>query len=83
LKLDYSVRHIARWAPHVYRITRWRRQLSRYGVDPRPFTPIARIPGSRDRIHGIIRLIHAAEGALLGDVHKFTENQMRKLDRGD
>jgi hypothetical protein len=86
LRLDYSSRRVARWAPGLYRILAWRRQLARYGVDPRPFTPIARIKGSRDCIHRTIRLIRAAEAALLGDVHAFIETEqrrLRKLDRGD
>jgi hypothetical protein len=38
--LDYACRHVARWAPSVRRIIRWRKQI---GVDPTPFAAIPRI----------------------------------------
>jgi hypothetical protein len=80
--LDYSSRHVARWAPGVRSVVRWRRQLARYGVPAQPFAPIARIKGSRQRIHQIVRRILKAEAILLGDFHAFTENFLRREQRG-
>jgi hypothetical protein len=72
---------VARWAPGVRRVVRWRRQLAKYGVDPNPLTPISRIRGSRDRIHRIVRQILTAEAVLLGDLHAFTQDFMRRDQR--
>lgn len=50
-------------------------------VDPTPFAHIPRHPAGRERYHRIIRLIHAAEAALLRQLHEQNDRLARRLNR--
>jgi hypothetical protein len=60
--LDGSCRHVNRTLPALQRAIRLRRLI---GADPRPFTPIARQPHARHRIHARMREIYALEAIWL------------------
>jgi hypothetical protein len=62
--------------PALQRVVRLRRLI---GADPRPFTPIARQPHARHRIHARMREIYALEAMLVEQLGQANADLERRL----
>jgi hypothetical protein len=75
--LDYACRHVARWAPSVRRIIRWRKQI---GVDPTPFAAIPRI---RAVAIAFIERSPRRRHDFIEDHMRREQRRLRELGQGD